>query len=202
MTGAGRSIILASASKSRRNMLQAAGVTFRTEASGVDETAIKKDHDPLMTSFGGLAARLAVQKALAVAVSHPSSLVIGADQLLVFEGEALDKPGTVEIAQQQLLRLRGKTHTLETAVVCARGKDVLWTHIETPRLAMREFSSDCLAAYLAAEGETVTDTVGGYKIEGRGIQLFESMAGDYFAILGLPLFPLLAFLRAEGAIAA
>lgn len=202
MTSARGSIILASASKSRRSLLRAAGVTFRTVASDVDETAIKRNHDPLRTSFGELAAQLAATKALAVARSQPSALVIGADQVLVLEGEALDKPGSAEIAHRQLMRLRGKTHSLETAVVCARGESVLWSHLETPRLVMREFSLDCLATYLAAEGESVTETVGGYKIEGRGLQLFETMTGDYFSILGLPLLPLLAFLRNEGATAA
>ena len=202
MTPTGGGIILASASASRRRLLEAAGVTFRAVSAGVDEGAIKSEHALLNAGFGDLAAQLALRKALAVSASQPSSLVIGADQVLVFEGEALDKPGSVEIAQQQLLRLRGRTHRLETAVVCARGPDVLWTHVDTPRLAMRDFSSEYLQAYLAAEGEAVTETVGGYKIEGQGIQLFESMTGDYFAILGLPLLPLLAFLRAEGVIAA
>lgn len=200
MTGGEGGIILASASHSRRKLLEAAGVTFRAVPAGVDESAIKRGHAGLEAGFADVAARLAVHKALAVASRHPDALVIGADQVLVFAGEAFDKPGSIEIARQQLLRLRGGIHSLETAVACARGKDVLWLHVETPQLTMRAFSSDHLETYLAAAGGSVTETVGGYKLEGPGIQLFEEIAGDYFAILGLPLLALLAFLRAQGAI--
>jgi septum formation protein len=195
-------LILASASHSRRKLLEAAGISFRTMAAGVDEAAIKRRHDQLKGGFGDLAAQLASQKALAISDRHPDALVIGADQVLVFDGEALDKPDTIETARRQLLRLRGATHSLQTAVACARDKDVLWSHVEAPQLTMRAFSSGQLETYLAGEGEAVTETVGGYKVEGPAIQLFESIAGDYFAILGLPLLPLLAFLRAQGAIAA
>jgi len=195
-------IILASASHSRRKLLAAAGVDFRTMAAGVDEAEIKRRHDPLKGDFGELAARLASQKALAVAELHADALVIGADQVLVFDGEAFDKPDSIEMARRQLVRLRGETHSLETAVACAKGKDVLWSFVDAPRLTMRAFSAAELEAYLAGEGEAVTETVGGYRIEGPAIQLFESIGGDYFAILGLPLLPLLAFLRARGAVAA
>ena len=195
-------IILASASQSRRKLLEAAGLTFRDMAARVDEAAIKHGHVPSKAGYGELAVQLAIHKALAVAQRHPDALVIGADQILVFEGKAFDKPDSVETARQQLLKLRGGTHSLETAVACARGSDVLWSHVEAPHLTMRAFSSEFLEAYLAAEGQAATETVGGYKVEGRGVQLFENMTGDYFAVLGLPLFPLLAFLRAQGVIAA
>jgi septum formation protein len=202
MTPSRPDIILASASHSRRKLLEAAGVEFRTIAAGVDEAAIKRRHDPHKSGFGELAAELASQKALAVAERNTGALVIGADQMLVFDGEAFDKPDSIETARLQLLRLRGETHSLETAVACAMGKDVLWSHVEAPRLTMRAFSALQLETYLAGEGEAVTETVGGYKIEGPAIQLFESICGDYFSILGLPLLPLLAFLRARGAVAA
>jgi septum formation protein len=104
------------------------------------------------------------------------------------------------VARQQLLRLRGKSHSLVTAVACARDDEELWSHVETPHLIMREFSPEFLDGYLSAEGAFVTETVGGYKIEGRGIQLFSSIAGDYFSILGLPLLALLEFLRSQGVI--
>lgn len=194
-------IILASASMSRRTMLESAGVAFRTMPAGIDEAAIKRDHARRDARFDELAVDLATRKALAVANRNPSSLVIGADQILVFEGEAFDKPDNVRVARQQLSRLRGRTHWLETAVACARGNDVLWSHHEAPQLTMREFSPEFLDGYLASEGQSVTETVGGYKIEGLGIQLFENLSGDYFTILGLPLLPLLAFLRAQGAVA-
>ena len=202
MTPPQTDIILASASHIRGKLLEAAGVEFRAIAAGVDESAIKCGHDPNKGGFGELAAQLASHKALAVAERHTGALVIGADQILVFDGEAFDKPDSIETARRQLMRLRGEIHILETAVACAMGKDVLWSHVDAPRLTMRGFSSDQLESYLAEEGETVTETVGGYKIEGPGIQLFDSIAGDYFSVLGLPLLPLLAFLRARGAIAA
>jgi septum formation protein len=202
MTPSRPDIILASASRSRRKLLEAAGVAFRIVAPGVDEAAIKRRHDLLRDGFGGLAVHLASQKALAVAERHTGALVIGADQILVFDGEPFDKPDRIETARLQLMRLRGNTHSLETAVACAMGKDVLWSHVDAPRLTMRNFSPGQLESYLDGEGEAVTETVGGYKIEGPAIQLFDSITGDYFSILGLPLLPLLAFLRARGAIAA
>jgi septum formation protein len=202
MTPSRPDIILASASPSRRELLEAAGVEFRAIAACVDEAEIKRRHDPLNGGFGDLAAELASQKALAVAGRHTGALVIGADQMLVFDGEAFDKPDCIETARRQLMRLRGETHSLQTAVACAMGKDVLWSYVDAPQLTMRAFSPAQLEAYLGREGEAVTETVGGYKIEGPAIQMFESIAGDYFSILGLPLLPLLAFLRARGAIAA
>ena len=194
-------IILASASQSRRKLLQAAGIAFRTVPAGVDEAAIKGSHVPLGSGLDHLATQLAIQKALVVAARNPGALVVGADQVLICEGEAFDKPENLAAARQQLLRLRGRTHRLETAVACARSNDVLWSHVEAPQLTMRAFSTDHLEAYIAAEGNALTESVGGYKLEGLGIQLFESVTGDYFAILGLPLLPLLAFLRAHGAVA-
>jgi septum formation protein len=202
MTPSRPDIILASASHSRRKLLEAAGVEFRAVAAGVDEAEIKRRHDLLKGDFGELAVQLASHKALEVADRHTGALVIGADQVLVFDGEAFDKPDSIETARRQLLKLRGQTHSLETAVACAMGKDVLWSHVDAPRLTMRAFSADQLEAYLASEGKAVTETVGGYKIEGPAIQLFESIGGDYFSILGLPLLPLLAFLRIRGAVAA
>jgi septum formation protein len=200
MTPVRPDIILASASQSRRKLLEAAGVEFRAIAAGVDEAAIKRRHDPLNNGFGELASELASQKALAVADRHRGALVIGADQLLVFDGKVFDKPDSKETARRQLMRLRGETHSLETAVVCAMGSNVLWSHVGVPRLTMRAFSAGQLETYLAGEGEAVTESVGGYKIEGPAIQLFESIDGDYFSVLGLPMLPLLAFLRARGAI--
>ena len=202
MNGTAGEIILASASQSRQALLKAAGVAFRTMTSGIDESAIKREHSQGSSGFGDLALRLAIEKAVAVANRNPDAMVIGADQVLVFEDEVFDKPADIEDARRHLTRLRGNTHRLETAVVCVSGQDVLWSHIETPRLTMRAFSSKHLDAYLAAEGPAVTETVGGYKIEGRGIQLFETISGDHFSILGLPLLPLLGFLRSRGAMPA
>ena len=201
MTPAMADLILASASRSRRSLLEAVGLTFRTVPASLDETVVKRRHAATSTGFDELARQLANLKALAVANKYPAALVIGADQVLVIEDEILDKPDSLGSAHQQLIRLRGRTHSLETAVACAVGKDVVWSHVETAYLEMREFSSECLESYLAAQGESVTETVGGYAIEGRGIQLFSRISGDYFAILGLPLLPLLEFLRRSGAVA-
>lgn len=201
MTQAEGEIILASASQSRGKLLEAAGIAFRTVPAGVDESALKRGHATLTAGFDSLATQLAIHKALAVTARNPDALVIGADQVLVCEGEALDKPESLDAARRQLLKLRGRTHSLETAVACAKGGSVLWSHVEVPRLKMRSFSIDHLETYIAAEGTSVTESVGGYKLEGIGVQLFESVSGDYFAILGLPLIPLLAFLRTQGAVA-
>ena len=195
----GCDIILASASTSRRKLLEAAGIPFRCIPAGVDEAAIKRDHRS-DTGFEELARKLAIRKALHVSNGNPRSLVIGGDQVLAFEGEAFDKPDSVGEARRQLLRLRGKTHSLKTAIACARGNDLLWSHVESPQLTMRGFSTEFLDGYLASEGCSVTETVGGYKLEGLGIQLFDRISGDYFSILGLPLLPLLAFLRTIGAV--
>jgi septum formation protein len=194
-------IILASASQSRRKLLGAAGIAFDIVPAGVDEAAMKRSHATSGAGFDHLARQLAIAKALAVAARNPGSLVIGADQLLTCESEAFDKPEDIAAARRQLLRLHGRTHRLETAIACARGNDVLWSHVEAPQLTMRAFSPDHLEAYIAAEGNALTESVGGYRLEGLGIQLFESVTGDYFAILGLPLLPLLGFLRVQGFVA-
>lgn len=201
MTPAMVDLILASASQSRRSLLEAAGIKFRTVAAGVDESAIKCQHATTGAGFDDLAGQLASLKALTVANRYPGALVIGADQVLVMEDEALDKPDSLGSARQQLLKLRGRTHSLETAVVCAVGQDVVWSHVESAHMEMREFSAEYLESYLATQKGSVSETVGGYKIEGHGIQLFKRISGDYFAILGLPLLPLLEFLRKYGAVA-
>ena len=128
-------------------------------------------------------------------------MVIGADQVLNFAGKAHDKPSSMTDARAQLLRFRGKNHALETAVCCCRAGKPVWAHAIHADLTMRDFSDSFLDAYLESLGDDVLTSVGGYKLEERGIQLFSHIDGDYFGILGLPLLPLLAFLRAEGFIA-
>jgi septum formation protein len=124
--------------------------------------------------------------------------VIGADQVLELDGERLTKPADMEEARRQLLRLSGRTHQLHSAIACARGGGILWQHSETAHLTMRKFSPAFVGHYLAAIGAGALNSVGAYQLEGRGIQLFDKVDGDYFGILGLPLLPLLAFLRSEG----
>lgn len=199
MTRVESGIILASASRSRRRLLEAAGIAFDVVPADVDETRMKRDH-AYREGFAQLATQLAIRKASVVAARNPGALVIGADQILTCEGEAFDKPEDSAAARRQLLRLKGRTHRLETAIACAKGNDVLWSHVEAPELTMRAFSWEHLETYVAAQGNALTESVGGYKLEGHGVQLFEKVTGDYFAILGLPLLPLLAFLRAHGAI--
>jgi septum formation protein len=190
-------LILASTSAARRDMLSRAGVEMPCAASGVDEAALKR-------GFTGpppaLALHLAQAKAAAVARDHPQALVIGADQLLVCGPKIFDKPADLAEAAAHLRALSGRTHGLVTAVCVLRGDAVLWTNVATPQLSMRELSEDFIARYLAAEGEKILGCVGAYRLEGWGAQLFERVEGDYFTILGLPLLPLLGFLRGCGAV--
>ena len=147
-----------------------------------------------------VAAGLAELKALRVSASRPGDLVLGADQVLVCEGRILSKAETLAEAAAQLKFLRGKSHMLISALALARDGDVVWRHADEARLAMRDFSDAFLDSYLKAEGEAVLGSVGCYRLEGPGAQLFESVEGDYFSILGLPLLPLLGVLRQQGVI--
>jgi septum formation protein len=165
----------------------------------VDEAAIKKSATA-PADAAALAGSLACAKALAVSASLPAALVIGADQVLACEGHVFDKPGHVAGARAQLMRLRGRTHQLYSGVALARDATVLWQHIGLATLVMRPFSDAFLEHYLAAAGEAIFGTVGAYQIEGIGIQLFTAVSGDASTIIGLPLLPLLAQLRALGSI--
>lgn len=192
-------IILASASQTRLKLLKSAGVEAQAVHSGLDETAYKER----LTKYGPddahrLAAALAAAKAESVSSRHPHGLVIGADQLLLFEQRVIDKPVSMEEARQQLATLRGKTHMLVTAVAVARAGAVAWSHSAVARLTMRKFSDEFMMEYLSAVGGDALTSVGAYKIEGRGLQLFDRIEGDFFSILGLPLLSLLSFLRSEG----
>jgi septum formation protein len=128
------------------------------------------------------------------------ALVIGADQILVCEGERFDKPESLVEAAWHLRKLRGKAHALVTAACVVREGEVLWSCVETPKLTMRDFSDAFLQEYLAAEGGAVCGCVGAYRLEGLGMQLFERIEGDYFTVLGLPMLALLGFLRGAGAV--
>lgn len=194
-----RELILASASPFRRRMLEAAGVAFRVMPADVDEPALRRRMPP--GSLAHVAATLAQAKAVAVSQVAPGALVIGADQVLAFGEELLSKPQDLNDARGQLRKLRGKAHHLHTGVALAEAGEVVWTHVGTAQLVMRAFSDVFLDGYLADMGPSVCRTVGGYEIEGRGIQLFERFGGDLFTIVGLPLLPLLAELRTRGMIA-
>ncbi|QPC43357.1 Maf family protein [Kaustia mangrovi] len=192
-------VILASASAIRRQLLEGAGLRVRAIRADIDEDAVKQTlrGDDVDAGPGDVASILAQTKAVAVSQNHPGSLVIGADQVLVHDSAVLDKPRSVEDARSQLLELRGREHSLISAVACARAGEVVWTHDGEARLAMRQFTPEFLGTYLAALGEEVTESVGGYKLEGLGIQLFDRVEGDYFTILGLPMLALIGFLRSE-----
>jgi len=192
-------LILASGSAIRAQLLARAGLSFSILRPNVDEAELKSRF--ATSSPPDLAAKLAEAKARAVSLSQPEALVIGADQVLNFAGTAHDKPASLAQARAQLLRFRGRSHALETAVCCCRAGKRVWSHAMHADLAMRDFSDGFLDAYLDSLGEDVLVSVGGYKLEERGIQLFSHVEGDYFGILGLPLLPLLAFLRNEGVIA-
>lgn len=189
-------IILASTSQTRRNILRNAGVVHRAEAPAVDESILKTQYAGLVPAQ--LATNLARDKALAVSAGNRLDIVIGADQVLVCDGTVFGKPATVDESRAQLLRLRGRDHTLISCVCCCRDSREVWSGSDTATLRMRAFSNAFLDSYLESEGESVTTSAGGYKLEGIGAQLFETVTGDHFTILGLPLMPLLAFLRQAG----
>jgi septum formation protein len=187
-------LVLASASPSRQNLMKNAGLEFEIDVSNVDESVIKsvflKDGQ-----IDDLAMVLAQAKATDVSKSHADALVIGADQTLLFENKVFDKPTSRENARDQLLMLRAKQHQLETAVCVFRNEEILWSYSESSYLTFRNFSPEFLGRYLSNEGDAVLTSVGGYKLEGLGIQLFDKIEGDFFSILGLPLLKLLQFLR-------
>jgi septum formation protein len=195
-------LVLASGSSSRRRLLEAAGLTFRVVPPDVDETALKGTllAQTPKPSAATVAETLARAKCEAVSGRIAGAVVIGADQVLALDEELFDKPPDVAAARAQLLRLRGTTHHLLTAVALAQEGRTVWQCMETATLTLRSFSPMALDRYLAVAGDRVTRSVGAYEIEGPAIRLFERIEGDYFTILGLPLLPLLAELRARGAI--
>jgi septum formation protein len=198
-----RELVLASTSPFRRRMLQAAGLSFSAVPPEVDEAVLKRELASVRPPAGAsdVAGALARVKALAVSAYMPSALVIGADQVLALGDELFDKPGDLARAREQLLRLRGRQHQLHTAAALAEGGRIIWSLIEVATLHMRAFSDAYLDDYLAEAGPSIFGTVGGYEIEGPGIQLFERVDGDHFTIIGLPLLPLLAELRHRRVIA-
>lgn len=194
-------LVLASSSAVRAQLLEAAGVDASVDPAMVDEARIRAESRAMGRDAGDCALLLAEAKAREVAARHPGALVLGADQMLECEGRWFDKPTDLNDARAQLQALNGRRHRLIAAAAVMRDGVVLWRTVERPLLTMRRFSEAFLDRYLAAMGKRVLITVGGYELEGLGAQLMAGVEGDYFAILGLPLLSLLAFLRDEGALA-
>lgn len=194
-------LILASQSFARRALLASGGLAFAVEPAAVDEAEAKSAVQADGGSPEDATILLAALKAQRVARRAPDALVIGADQILVCDGSWYDKPETLDAAREQLRALRGKQHMLVTGMVCQRGEARVFQHLARPRLVMRAFSDAFLEDYLAAEGDAVISSVGAYRLEGLGVQLFERIEGEHAAILGLPLLALLGFLRQHGVLA-
>lgn len=190
-------IILASKSAARRAVLDGAGVVYEATVAGVDEESVKTS---LLAEGHGprdIADALAELKAIRVSRGRPD-LVIGSDQTLDLDGTLYDKAESLEAARERLKLLRGKTHKLHSAVVVARDGAPIWREVVTASLTMRDFSDGFLEAYLETEGSNALGSVGCYRLEGPGAQLFSRIEGDYFAILGLPLMGLMDLLRQHG----
>ncbi|WP_336070901.1 Maf-like protein [Nitratireductor rhodophyticola] len=193
-------IVLASGSAFRQKMLRDAGVVFRVERSEIDERAVEKTLEGSGADPETLAQVLAEAKAVDVSEREPGAVVIGADQTLSLGDEVFHKPADMEGARRHLLKLSGRTHQLNSAVVIARDGGVIWRHVGVARLTMRDLDPAFIGRHLSNVGEKALASVGAYQIEGEGIQLFEKIEGDTFTIVGLPLLPLLAELRSLGAI--
>lgn len=189
-------LVLASRSKIRRALLDAAGVAVETVPSDVDERAVEEAAPS--NSPAAAAALLARAKAMAVARARLGRLVLGADQVLALDGRRFTKPADRAAARAQLRALAGRAHELHSAIAFVQDAAVLFEHVSTARLTMRKISDEFLERYLDAAGAAATASVGAYQLEGLGVQLFESVDGDYFTVLGLPLLPAMDFLRRHG----
>ena len=191
-------LVLASGSAIRAALLRGAGIDFQIDAADLDEAAVREAVRADGGDAGAAAAALADEKAVLVSRRHPGALVIGADQILDCGGVWFDKPFDMAAARDDLMALRGRDHVQRSAVSVARDGATLWRHGEAACLTMRRFSDDFLEDHLAAAGEAVLTRAD--QLEGPGVQLFSAIEGDYFTILGLPLLPLLDYLRGQGVV--
>ena len=190
------SIVLASTSETRRQILHNAGIAFSAIAPGISEESAKEELVNVPATQ--IALELAKRKARSISSDHGNALVIGCDQTLHIGSIRLDKAQSVEEAHRHLMILQGKTHILRTAAVCSHNDQIIWSHIAKAHMKMREMSKESVDSYLRRAGPSILFSVGCYQIEGLGAQLFEAVEGDHFSILGLPLYPLLEFLRQSG----
>jgi septum formation protein len=193
-------LLLASKSAARRALIAAAGIAFEAVGADIDEPALAAPLRKARVPAGAIAAHLARAKALTVSAANPHRLVVGADQVLALGEEIFSKPRDLSQAKAQLARLSGRSHTLHSALAVARGEEILFETAESATLTCRKLSDDFIGRYVEAVGDSVLASVGAYQIEGLGIHLFERIEGDYATIVGLPLLPLLAFLRREGSL--
>lgn len=187
-------VTLASTSKSRRALLAAAGVVAESAAPNVDEEAFRNSMRANQLPVREQAMQLAELKAMRISAKRPG-LVIGGDQMLALGDQAFDKPADLEAAKNHLRQLSGKSHTLETAIVICEDGAPVWRHLARPKLTIRPLTEEFIDSYVSACGEALLSTVGAYQLEGPGAQLFTRIEGDYFSILGVPLLPLLDYLR-------
>ena len=188
-------LILASQSKARQSLLANAGLAFESESADIDERAIQQSSG--LSAPDEIASLLAREKARVVSARYPGQYVIGADQTLALETRIFNKPAGRAQAADQLRALCGRCHELHAAIAVARDAKILFEHLAIARMTMRTLSDAEIETYLAEAGDAVTSSVGAYQLEGIGVHLFERIEGDHFTILGLPLLPLLAFLRRE-----
>ncbi|HMM92500.1 Maf family protein [Bradyrhizobium sp.] len=189
-------LVLASQSRARQMLLANAGMSFEAVPADIDERAIQQKSGLLQP--GEIATLLAQEKALFVSARTPDRYVIGADQTLALGQRLFSKPAGHAQAAEQLRALAGNTHELHSAVSVAHGGKMLFSEVSIARMTMRRLSGEEIRTYLDAAGDAVTTSVGAYQLEGLGVHLFERIEGDHFTILGLPLLPLLAFLRGQG----
>ncbi|MCP5370456.1 MAG: Maf-like protein [Hyphomicrobiales bacterium] len=194
-------LILASASATRREILHQADVAHVCEPSGVDEDILKEQGQAAGRAVEDVALDIARAKAAAVSERNPNAYVLAADQMMECDGRWLDKPATLDAARENLMFLRGRTHRLISAATIWRGGEERWWDSAEAHLGVRAFSDEFLEDYLRTGGDEILASVGAFRLESRGVQLFDRIDGDYFTILGLPLLPLMAFLRREGMLA-
>lgn len=193
-------LLLASKSAARKALLAAAGIPFEAVGAEIDERVHEARLRETDAEPGEIAAHLARAKARAVAGRNPDRLVVGADQILSLDALIFAKPRDIDEAQAQLARLSGRRHHLHSALCVARGNGVLFEAADTATLTCRKLGAEFIARYVAAMGKSLLDSVGAYQVEGLGVHLFARIDGDHATILGLPLLPLLAFLRQEGSL--
>jgi len=188
-------LILASQSRARRMLLGNAGIAFDAVPAEIDERAVQKDSG--LSVPGEIAGLLAREKARFVSTTNPTRYVVGADQTLALGSRLFSKPRGRAQAAEQLRLLAGATHELHSAVAVALDGKIMFSDVSVARMTMRRLGESEIETYLDHAGEAVTTSVGAYQLEGLGVHLFERIEGDHFTILGLPLLPLLAFLRGE-----